>query len=184
MAKVVCLKIKAGVEVQGCDVYVGRGCFQGGHKRKPSIWGNPYKIGMVDINEVGDAVLAYWKWIHLPEQAHLRDQIPTLKGKVLGCHCKKKGTEPCHGDVPLYLANGIMTPALAKILKDAQIDPNQAEQKTDCKTLQSLIDVGKSLAALQANPNPKAASQLLHYFQNGGIVAVKPAVIAFLQGKS
>lgn len=37
------------------------------------------------------------------KQKHLLKAIPELEGKVLGCWCKKKPTDVCHGDVLVEL---------------------------------------------------------------------------------
>ena len=72
------------------DEYIGRG----------SQWGNPFKIGKDGSRE--QVIEMYEKWI--VDQSWLMDDIPSLKGKVLGCHCKPL---PCHGDVLVKLADGI-----------------------------------------------------------------------------
>jgi hypothetical protein len=72
------------------DVYIGRG----------SIWGNPFVIGVHgNRNEV---IEMYSKWIR--GQPQLLAQLPELKGKVLGCHCKSViNPKRCHGEVLLAL---------------------------------------------------------------------------------
>ena len=72
------------------DEYIGRG----------SQWGNPFKIGK-DGNRK-QVIEMYEKWI--VDQDYLMEDIPELKGKILGCHCKPN---PCHGDVLVRLANGV-----------------------------------------------------------------------------
>ena len=124
--KVVKLKIKAGVEVQGCDVYIGRRMTQGGHNRGESQWRNPFKG-----TEKGTICIPAYKkhveeligrdpteWIaELVETQKLScvqiyrlylikliksdldkwiTELVSLEGKVLGCWCKP---DPCHGDV-------------------------------------------------------------------------------------
>jgi hypothetical protein len=77
------------------DVYIGR----------PSKWGNPYKIGMrvagIDhpITRV-EAVQLYEALILADPE--LLDDLPTLKGKILGCWCDPL---PCHGHVLARLAD-------------------------------------------------------------------------------
>lgn len=70
------------------DVYIGR----------PSKWGNPFVIGEDGDREM--VVSKYRKW--LMNQPELLNQLPELKGKVLGCWCSPKS---CHGDVLSSLAN-------------------------------------------------------------------------------
>lgn len=80
------------------DVYIGRG----------SKWGNPFthkqgtKAQWV-VGSVEEAIQKYVEW--LAEQEDLLKQIHELEGKILGCWCKIKGDEPCHGDVLAQLAN-------------------------------------------------------------------------------
>lgn len=87
-------------KIDKCDVYIGR----------PSIWGNPFshKDGTqakFKVNTVEEAVEKYRQW--LLTQPHLLKQLPSLKGKVLGCWCKTKKNPDalCHGDVLAELAN-------------------------------------------------------------------------------
>jgi hypothetical protein len=80
------------------DVYIGR----------PSEWGNPFShkegtLAKFRVATVQDAVSGYEEW--LLTQPQLLAKLPLLKGKVLGCWCKFRGTEPCHGDILIRLAN-------------------------------------------------------------------------------
>lgn len=70
------------------DVYIGR----------PSIFGNPFKIG-IDGNRQ-EVILKYKKWLY--NNPKLLKEIDKLKGKILGCHCKPK---KCHGDVLCDIIN-------------------------------------------------------------------------------
>ena len=72
------------------DIYIGR----------PSKWGNPYEIGRDGNRE--EVVEKYRKFI-LGREDLLLD-LPSLKGKTLGCWCAPKA---CHGDVLERLANGL-----------------------------------------------------------------------------
>ena len=117
---VVRIRRQGGQVVQECDVYIGRRQTQGGWNLPQSKWANPYKVGQGGIKTVEEAVLAYWRWIHLPEQKHLRDAAPTeLRSKRVGCFCRDQGHEPCHGDVLVYLADGVINEPLYKILEEA-----------------------------------------------------------------
>jgi len=69
------------------DIYIGR----------PSIWGNPFAIGVDGSRE--DVVDKYEKYILSNEK--LLARIGELKGKVLACWCKPQA---CHGDVLARLA--------------------------------------------------------------------------------
>ena len=72
------------------DVYICR----------PSRWGNPYVVGIDgDRNEV---IEKYREWLEHHER--LLKDLPSLRGKVLGCWCKPL---PCHGDVLATLADAL-----------------------------------------------------------------------------
>lgn len=68
------------------DVYIGR----------PSIWGNPYQIG---VDGTRSEVIELYRQ-HIYSSPELLSQLHTLKGKTLGCYCKPKA---CHGDVLVSL---------------------------------------------------------------------------------
>jgi len=70
------------------DVYIGR----------PSAWGNPFAIGKDGTRE--EVIEKYKAWL-LGNQ-ELLSQLPTLRGKVLGCWCSPNA---CHGDVLAQFAN-------------------------------------------------------------------------------
>lgn len=124
--KVVKLKIKGGVEVQGCDVYVGRRMTQGGHNRAESQWRNPFKstekgtICIRDYKKHVEELIGRDPTEWITELATTKNlscvqiyrlylikliksdldkwigDLVSLEGKVLGCWCKPN---PCHGDV-------------------------------------------------------------------------------------
>jgi len=68
------------------DVFIGR----------PSLWGNPYKIGR---DGTRSEVLVKYYW-YIKGNDYFMRKTYELKGKVLGCYCKPK---PCHGDVLVKL---------------------------------------------------------------------------------
>lgn len=70
------------------DVYIGR----------PSIWGNPFKIGP-DGTRL-QVIKKYRKYV--TDDPELMSAISELKGKRLGCWCYPL---PCHGDVLAELAD-------------------------------------------------------------------------------
>ena len=70
------------------DVYIGR----------PSIWGNPFRIGANSTRE--EVIAKYRTWIM--NQPDLLARLPELRGKRLGCFCKPAA---CHGDVLAELAD-------------------------------------------------------------------------------
>ena len=87
------------------DIYIGRG----------SKWGNPFKL---EDYSRRDSILNYVLW--LSEQPELLRDLPSLKGKVLGCYCAPKR---CHGEVLALLANGHMTiDHLVKVARKALYD--------------------------------------------------------------
>lgn len=65
------------------DVYIGR----------PSVWGNPFVIGL-DGNR--EEVIEKYKNYFLSQPKLVKQAIHTLRGKKLGCFCHPKR---CHGDV-------------------------------------------------------------------------------------
>ena len=92
---------KTGEIVQDCDVYIGRKITMGGWNLSDSIWGNPFKVG-----KDGDIKTVLEKYeAHVRKNKKLIDSLINLKGKVLGCWCKKKPDDPCHGDVLVKLIN-------------------------------------------------------------------------------
>lgn len=70
------------------DIYIGR----------PSIWGNPFVIGPDGTRT--EVIQKYSEW--LQTQPQLLQQIPAIKGKILGCWCAPRA---CHGDILATLAN-------------------------------------------------------------------------------
>lgn len=78
---------------QKFDIYIGRDCY-GFPKSK---WHNPFREGRDgDRQEVIRKYEAYLR----NQRADLIDQLPELRGKILGCWCKPAA---CHGDVLVRL---------------------------------------------------------------------------------
>jgi hypothetical protein len=80
------------------DVFIGR----------PSRWGNPYShqtsaLAMFRVRTREEAIAAYATWIL--QQPELLAELPTLKGKILGCYCRP--SHACHGDVLARMADGL-----------------------------------------------------------------------------
>lgn len=74
------------------DVYIGR----------PSIFGNPFKES--DGITRAEAVEKYRNWVLYDDEAEtVREKLPSLQGKILGCWCKPK---LCHGDVIVEIVDG------------------------------------------------------------------------------
>jgi len=81
------------------DVYIGRG----------STWGNPYAIGFNGDDEGSrdDREKVIRKFKYDFDRGFLRfkkEEVISLKGKVLGCHCKPAA---CHGDVIAAYLNSL-----------------------------------------------------------------------------
>lgn len=78
-----------------------------------SVLGNPYKAGDNGIIDVGHSVISYMHYIQtIPNFAQ---EIDKIRGKVLGCWCKKEGHELCHGDALVFFADGTMSPILKQL---------------------------------------------------------------------
>lgn len=99
--KVVCLKLKGTAIIQGCDIYIGRAVNRCGWNLPCSKWHNPFRIESYD--SIDTVIMLYEHYLKSPQQKELLSQLSELKGKVLGCWCKKTGNEPCHGDILLKL---------------------------------------------------------------------------------
>lgn len=101
--KVVCLKRKGMTIIQGCDVYIGRAVQYGDGKTNwnlpESKWHNPYRIQNYDSIETVMALYEHY----LRQNNTLLSQLSELRGKILGCWCKKTGNELCHGDILIKL---------------------------------------------------------------------------------
>lgn len=79
------------------DVYIGR----------PSIWGNPFKIGHQEndghIWSREEVIQLFRAWILTNHPELIEQARKELKGKILGCFCPP---QPCHGDVWIEFAEG------------------------------------------------------------------------------
>ncbi len=110
---IVHLRRRGGVEVEGCDVYIGRAMYQGGWRLPTSKWANPYRL--CDFENSRAAVLAAYEK-HIRATPELLAALHELEGKRLGCWCvegrcltcgKARGGAcghlDCHGDVLVKL---------------------------------------------------------------------------------
>lgn len=96
---VVKLRRKNGMVVQSCDVYIGRAWNLGGWNLAQSKWANPFTV-----KQCGSAAAAVQKYReYILTRPDLLDALNELEGKVLGCWCKEKPSDPCHGDVLVEL---------------------------------------------------------------------------------
>jgi hypothetical protein len=91
--RVVRLRRRGGVEVQSCDVYIGRALTQGGWHLKTSKWHNPFTVKDCKSRA---AAIAKFEAYFLRQPQLLRVVRSELHGKVLGCWCAPTA---CHGDV-------------------------------------------------------------------------------------
>lgn len=76
---------------------------------RPTKWGNPWthypgtSLAQFLLPTRSQCVIAYAEWIHLPDQADLREAMKLeLRGKHLLCCCVPKA---CHGNVIFKIAN-------------------------------------------------------------------------------
>lgn len=100
--RVVKLRRSGGCIVQDCDVYIGRRWTVGGWDLPQSEWANPYSVR--SVGSAAEAVRLY-EHEHLPRHPELLARVGSLRGLVLGCWCKKRDSDPCHGDVLARLAD-------------------------------------------------------------------------------
>jgi hypothetical protein len=89
------------------DVYVGRGCCP--NTGRPGEWGNPFShkpdsAAQFKVDTVEEAVENYNDWV-LGQPELVAKIKRELRGKILGCWCKHRGDELCHGDVLARIAN-------------------------------------------------------------------------------
>lgn len=114
MTTVVCLKRSKEKVLVDCDVYIGRKLTMGGWDMKESEWANPFKGPR--------AVYEYYKWIHEDDQKELREKGKRkLKNKVLGCWCMgKKDKFSCHGEVWIYICDGVMPDMLTEVVANEE----------------------------------------------------------------
>lgn len=100
-------ELKTGKILQSCDVYIGRTVKMGGWDLECSKWHNPYRLS--DCNGDIDECLRRFEE-YLVGNKELMAALPELKGKVLGCWCKNKPSDKCHGDVLVKYVNKITAP--------------------------------------------------------------------------
>lgn len=95
------------------QIYIGR-------ERTKYHFGNPFShkensLAEVTVETAEDACEQFRKWVEGEDWKELDqerrqwilDNLKYLKGKTLGCWCKVKGHEFCHGDVLVELVNKI-----------------------------------------------------------------------------
>lgn len=78
------------------DVYIGRG----------TPFGNPFKSGVDGTRS--EVIELYREWLLIQlKDPEFKALFLTLRGKVLGCHCKPKA---CHGDVIIQELERLSSP--------------------------------------------------------------------------
>lgn len=90
------IRIENKKTYRGSGVYIGR----------PTLLGNPFKIGTDGTREEVIAQYRVWLWRQIKERNHVFQELRRLAAKaqsedlVLLCWCKEADREiPCHGDV-------------------------------------------------------------------------------------
>lgn len=81
------------IKTDDFDCYIGR----------PSLSGNPYRIGKDGTRE--DVIAKYRAYFNfmIKTSAQFREDIENLRGKRLGCYCRPLS---CHGDVIVEYLEG------------------------------------------------------------------------------
>lgn len=94
---------------EGRGFYIARGGPNHG------FFGNPIRLNheCQECKQVhrntGDTLACYEKYLRrrLYIDSYFRERVEGLKGKRLLCFCKKRGDEPCHGDVLARYVDGL-----------------------------------------------------------------------------
>jgi len=94
----------------GFDVYIGRAAPRAKDPRCriASPFANLYTLRRYTLSQSLDEYEGMWRgWLMYGApciRQHYRMLLESLRGKRLGCWCKKKGREvPCHGDILVKL---------------------------------------------------------------------------------
>lgn len=97
---VVKIKRSKGVIVQDCDVYIGRQMNMGGWRLPKSYWYNPYPLkSCKDIDDCLQKYRIYLIDLFYEDKEIFIERLRALSGKRLGCWCKIKASDKCHGDI-------------------------------------------------------------------------------------
>lgn len=94
------VRIRKGFLDSPNNIYIGRECRRGGWDLDESEWHNPFPIRNYGLENSLRLFENY-----LRDNDELMCKIPSLSGKVLGCWCKEKGHELCHGDIIVKIFN-------------------------------------------------------------------------------
>lgn len=99
-------------------VYVGRECNRGGWNLSRSKWHNPYVVGT--HGTLQEVLVKYYNY--LTANKKLMEDLPQLKGRLLGCWCKTSndGAITCHAQILANLADGqpVLLPGLSPLLPE------------------------------------------------------------------
>lgn len=108
------------------DVYIGRS-----PDPIKGLYGNPFShkpdsLSLVVVENIDQAMIYCRRWLNegedflieikiypptdlfkelMARRERILNNLPKLKGKVLGCWCKIKGPEMCHGDILAEMAS-------------------------------------------------------------------------------
>lgn len=124
------------------DVYIGR----------PSIWGNPYKIGEDGTRE---EVIEKYE-LYLRNNPDLLKRLPELSGKVLGCWCSPN--LPCHGEILIKLIKEMEEKMAGSECESTLFTPDEILQKLfeKWKTLgNDMMSMADRGASIVQNPFPE-----------------------------
>lgn len=91
------------------DVYIGR----------PSKYGNPFSckeksLAKYKTTTRKESIEKHKDWLLNGDGQYLLKDLQELKGKTLGCYCKK--SQSCHGDIIVKLVNNLDKRGLESIL--------------------------------------------------------------------
>jgi hypothetical protein len=86
--------------MRSCDVYIGNRCFHRPWKLQKSIWAVPFRT--LHPTHLTEEELDRYRE-HILSTPALKELLPSLKGKTLGCFCIPYRGH-CHGNVLVQLA--------------------------------------------------------------------------------
>lgn len=134
MTTVVCLKRTKEKVLVEYDIYIGRKITSKFWDLKESEWANPFKGPR--------AVYEYYKWIHQDEQKELREMgKKKLKNCILSCWCLgKKDHFSCHGEVWIYICDGVMPEMLKEVIEQEE-KVQKSIEKYKNRFLEKLKDI-------------------------------------------
>lgn len=122
------------------DVYIGR----------PSKWGNPYShkedgtLAQFKVKTRAESIKKFEEYLLSNEE--LMSSLHELKGKTLGCWCKKENIYmSCHGDVLADLCNLMTSLGITQISTLVEIYRNKKDDLIKNRKSQSFKYSGEPL---------------------------------------